>query len=376
LQVVHAIIRLHGLEEALFTLVSHPMDGGWRRRDRAGARVADLAPISGRELLRTRPADGLERLRGGPDHAVSLSSRFQGTTGFRHLALMDLIVDEAAPPRALTDAVRRTCAGHRWWLLRTGGGHHLYCDRLLEDDALPAWNERFLTPIVLADPRYVRQCGAWGRNLLRLTSRPGAWPAAPVTVETQSGPRGAPIVERAMELARARHGWRERPDGEPVVTHLNAVATTAVHIRADCWPRGAADDDAGSLEELYACGYLHSCLDDTDARYEDVEAAAGARVAAWVAELSIDKRLPRDRRRHAHRTQLATASRPARIVKLADLLADLRAVERDPDAWATRSPADVAGQLAQIRPGLDVCPEFREAERILDGWLRSRGRPT
>jgi (p)ppGpp synthase/HD superfamily hydrolase len=185
----------------------------------------------------------------------------------------------------------------------------------------------------------------------------------------EDGPETSPLVAAATELADTRHARQLGRNGEPVIHHLRDVAALAMRIGTDCLGGSGGVRRRSSPEELYAAGCLHACLEDTNATYEEVVRAAGPRVAAWVAQVSRDKRLPGGQGQAAYERQLSRASLPARAVKLADLLADLRSLTGAKDeAWTLGHLDHVDKLLRLIRRGLEGCPQFQEAERLVRSW--------
>lgn len=177
------------------------------------------------------------------------------------------------------------------------------------------------------------------------------------------------LVAAATALADTKHARQVRRNGEPVVQHLREVAALAMSIGTDCLAFSDRTRRDSSPQELYAAGCLHACLEDTNATYEEVARAAGLRVAAWVAQVSRDKRLPWRQGHVAYERQLSRASLAARAVKLADLLADLRGLTGTEDrAWITGYLDHVDRLLRLIRPGLDRCPQLQEAAELARGW--------
>jgi hypothetical protein len=381
LEVVQEIIERHRLHDETFVLVAHRAGAAWRHLYRtAEQRLRHLppplpgrpptgAPALGASLLHLG-LDDLDRFRTDPDHVVSISSRLTGPGGRRHLALMDLHLDEYVPPGRLAAALRALCDERPSWLLRTGRQYHVYGDFLLDEGEWRRWNLRFQMPLALTDPRYIGHSLTYGCNLLRLSAGRAFHRTVPATVDDEPG--HGPAATVAVQLAQRCHSCLVRMNGEPVIDHLREVAGLAVQILAHCRADGGGPAEDASADELYACGYLHDSIEDTEADYEDIVDAAGARVAAWVAEVSDDKRLPASRRHAAYHRQIGAASRPARIVKLADLLSNLRGLTgHEARAWAHRYLDRVAIQLDLIRDGLEQCPELFEARRLVREW---RGR--
>src|ERR1700730_9525437 len=130
LDVLQEIIRRHGLESDLVTLVSHRTRPHWRSAysnecqpfrshdaGSAGSRPEGVA-IAGAELLRMTLAD-LDGYRQRPDDVVSVSSRVTGADGARHLALMDLSLTEYVRLERLRDWVGYMCGDRAAWLVRS-----------------------------------------------------------------------------------------------------------------------------------------------------------------------------------------------------------------------------------------------------------------
>lgn len=380
LEVVQEIIRRHGLYDATFTLVSHRTSIGWRQRHRtADQRLEHLADglptrrptgwrLRGDELLGLQ-MDGLDRYRPDRDHVVSISSRVAGAGGRDHLALMDLHLDEFVPLAGIATAVRTLCDQRSSWLLRTDRHYHVYGDFLLDQEAWQRWNLQFQMPLVLASARYIGHSLRWGANLLRLNAARMYQVTVPATVREERGPPPGPIATAAVQLAQRQHRWQLRKNGEPMMRHLTEVAALALQIRSDCLSPDCDQLDESSPDELYASGYLHDCIEDTNTDYDKVAGAAGTRVADWVTQLSEDKRLPAAHRHDAYRRQIASASRPARMVKLADLLSNLRGLTgHEGHDWILGYLVEVEGQLLLIRHGLDLSAAYGEAEELVRCW--------
>jgi hypothetical protein len=106
-------------------------------------------------------------------------------------------------------------------------------------------------------------------------------------------------------------------------------------------------------------------VEDTSVSYDDLVANFGERVAMIVRENSDDMSLPKTERRRARIAAMPRKSRDARIVKIADVISNLRAVAISPPAgWsAERKLGYLEGcrQLIDAARGTDA-----SIERIFD----------
>jgi hypothetical protein len=385
LEVVQRIIERHDLQDEWFTLVTHRTSIGWRQRHRTvedriqhlASESADQRPrgarVQGRAMLHFGMRD-LDSYRPDSGHVVSISSRLGGRGPRGHLALMDVQPEEFIPNDRLVGAISVLCDGRAAWLLRTDRHYHVYGDFLLDEDGWMRWNLRFQMSLALADGRYVGHSLLWGCNLLRLNAGSVHQIRVPTTQPDAVDASLGPVAAAAVQLAQRRHSWQLRRGGGLVVEHLREVAELAADIRHECLERGLTLDDV-STEQAYACGYLHDCLEDTNTDYEDVVRAAGARVAYLVAQVSMDKRLPPLPRRASYCRQIGGAPLAARIVKLADLVSNLRGLTgQEGPVWILRYLRQVELHLDLIRNQLDGTSAFGEARGLVRQW-RERLKP-
>jgi hypothetical protein len=381
LGVLKRIIESHQLFDATFTLIVHPAAPGWRQRHRTTEQRIDhmlddvsdggLATLSlpGRELADWRLVD-LEEHRQPDGDLLSICSRFEVAGDVRHLALMDLHPEEFIPHRRLDAAVRSLCGGRPFWLLRTDRHHHVYGDFTMDEREWRSWNARFQMPAVLVDAHYVGRSLQLGYNTLRLNAGSEYQCVVPTVVHDDPPIVRGPMVERAIRLALSRQSRQLRKSGEPTVHHLREVAELAVSIHGECLARPKMVLPDVSADELYACGYLHDSIEDSATDYEDVVEAAGHKVAEWVCKLSEDKRLPADQRHDAYEGEIAGASDGVQIVKLADLLSNLRGIRgSEPLNWIGGYLDVAERQLGLLHRALGRTTQFREAS---DHLVRAR----
>lgn len=125
----------------------------------------------------------------------------------------------------------------------------------------------------------------------------------------------------------------------------------------------------GTDTELLQAALLHDVIEDTHFGPDEVTTAFGARVTAIVVENSDDMSLPKGERRRHRIAAMATKSAPARIVKMADVISNLRAVVVSPPAgWSVDRKL---GYLDGCRQLIDA---GRGANAVLEGLFDQTAR--
>ena len=135
-------------------------------------------------------------------------------------------------------------------------------------------------------------------------------------------------LTKALLFAAEAHRNQRRKGAaqEPYLNHLVEVLDLLVQ---------ATD---GTDTDTLIAAILHDVVEDTAASYEDVAKNFGERVAEIVRENSDDMTLPKAERRRARIAGMPLKSREARLVKMADVISNLRAIAMSPPAgWACRS---------------------------------------
>jgi guanosine-3',5'-bis(diphosphate) 3'-pyrophosphohydrolase len=137
-----------------------------------------------------------------------------------------------------------------------------------------------------------------------------------MSVESETLPR----LFKALTFAAERHEQQHRRGAvaSPYINHPIDVA--------DILCREAAVTDL----DVLCAALLHDTVEDTDATAEQLRSAFGEKVAAIVLELTDDESLPRAQRERQQEEHAACLSEPARLVKLADKISNLRHTARTP----------------------------------------------
>ena len=162
-------------------------------------------------------------------------------------------------------------------------------------------------------------------------------------------------LTKALVFAAEAHRNQRRKGAaqEPYLNHLIEVLDLVVK---------ATD---GSDMDILIAALLHDVVEDTSTSYEDVAANFGERIAEIVRENSDDMSLPKADRRLARIAAMPLKSREARLVKIADVISNLRAIAVSPPAgW----PAErKLGYLQSCRRLVDAGRGTDAAiERIFD----------
>jgi (p)ppGpp synthase/HD superfamily hydrolase len=178
--------------------------------------------------------------------------------------------------------------------------------------------------------------------------------------------KDAALLLRATLFAARAHAGQTRKGAasEPYVNHVIEVAALLA--------------EHGAPIAAVCAGLLHDTVEDTPTTADELRAAFGEAVTAIVLEATDDKMLPKEARKALQVRHAPQRSGEAKQVKLADKIANLRALNESPPSgwdharrveyvgWAGR----VAAGLAGANPALDALFEatYREAlARLAEG---------
>jgi len=214
-------------------------------------------------------------------------------------------------------------------------------------------------PVIWGEPRpdfdpytYAKQVAPliWSEYIGRVThqdphSREVQW-------EQARARRDKVLLMRAAALAATKHRDQRRkdPEASPYVNHPIELARILTE-------EGGVTDTATLCAAL-----LHDTLEDTETTPSELTAAFGPVVAGVVSEVTDDKSLPKAERKRLQVEHAAQISRRAKLVKLADKIANLRDVANSPPPdwplerrqeyfdWAK----DVIDRLRGVHPRLEA----------------------
>ena len=126
------------------------------------------------------------------------------------------------------------------------------------------------------------------------------------------------LLEAVSFAARAHHGQMRKDGATPYVSHVFRVCLVVRDVFGFDDPR------------MLITALLHDTIEDTTTDYDVVEEHFGSEIAAWVASLSKDKRLPDADRERAYLAVLKSAPWQVQVCKLADVFDNLTDIAQLP----------------------------------------------
>lgn len=169
------------------------------------------------------------------------------------------------------------------------------------------------------------------------------------------------LILRALAFAAHKHRDQRRKDARasPYINHPIALADVLSN-------EGGVDDPI-----TLSAAILHDTIEDTETTPKELRQHFGDAVCDIVLEVTDDKRLPKMERK---RLQVENASRlsiPARLVKLADKISNVRdMVECPPEEWSLERrqayfdwAKAVVGEIRGLSPPLEAAFDEAYARR-------------
>jgi (p)ppGpp synthase/HD superfamily hydrolase len=135
----------------------------------------------------------------------------------------------------------------------------------------------------------------------------------------------ATALLKALDFAARKHRDQRRKDvaASPYINHPIEVAELLARV--------AGIDDVVTLQ----AAILHDTIEDTEATPAELETEFGSEVRRVVEDVTDDKRLPKAERKRLQIEHAPHLSPRARLIKLADKIANIRAVTQTPPAeWS------------------------------------------
>jgi GTP diphosphokinase / guanosine-3',5'-bis(diphosphate) 3'-diphosphatase len=152
-----------------------------------------------------------------------------------------------------------------------------------------------------------------------------------------------PFVLKAVEFAATKHRDQRRKDeaASPYINHPIALANILAN-------------EGGVLHPVViVAALLHDTIEDTETTLEELRAAFGPQVAGIVMEVTDDKSLAKAERKRLQIKHAAHISKAARLVKLADKIANLRDMSSSPPAdWSLDRRREYFDWAKQVVDGM------------------------
>ena len=118
-------------------------------------------------------------------------------------------------------------------------------------------------------------------------------------------------IVQARNFAKKKHAGQLRKNGKSTTfSHLQDVVKNLKKMKV-------TDGD------MICAGWLHDTIEDTDTDFDVIKDRFGKRVADIVVSVTKDNRLPRKQRESKYARDLKASGTKAKIVKIADILANV-----------------------------------------------------
>ena len=170
-----------------------------------------------------------------------------------------------------------------------------------------------------------------------------------------------PQVLRALAFAAHKHRDQRRqdPQASPYINHPIALANVLIN-------EGGVHDTGTICAAL-----LHDTVEDTETTPEELEEEFGKVIRDVVLEVTDDKRLTREERKHLQIVHSPALSQAAKLVKLADKICNLRDVASNaPANWDLARRQQYFDWAKQVVDGLRGA--HAQLEAIFDEAFRQR----
>jgi guanosine-3',5'-bis(diphosphate) 3'-pyrophosphohydrolase len=160
-------------------------------------------------------------------------------------------------------------------------------------------------------------------------------------------------ILKAAAFAAHKHRDQRRKDAaaSPYINHPIALANILAN-------------EGGILDAVViVAALLHDTLEDTETTPEELQELFGSEVTSVVVEVTDDKSLPKAQRKQLQIEHAAHISGRAKLVKLADKIANIRDVADAPPAdWPLERRREYFDWAKQVVEGLgDVSLPLRKA---------------
>lgn len=128
------------------------------------------------------------------------------------------------------------------------------------------------------------------------------------------------MIDKAYDFAREKHkNQRRKVSGLPYILHIYDVCQILLN-------NGASPD-------ALIVGALHDTVEDTDTTLDEIYAEFGSEIAYMVDILTEKKSMPYEHRKNLQAIKVRNAPLDVKMVKCADLLANMRCLKSEVDEF-------------------------------------------
>ena len=118
-------------------------------------------------------------------------------------------------------------------------------------------------------------------------------------------------VVDARNFAKKKHAGQLRKNGKTTTfSHLKDVAKNLKKMKV-------------TNKDIICAAWLHDTIEDTDTDFDSIKDRFGKNVAKIVVSVTKDNRLPKKQREVKYSKDLKSSSTEAKLVKIADILANV-----------------------------------------------------
>ena len=118
-------------------------------------------------------------------------------------------------------------------------------------------------------------------------------------------------ITQARSFAKRKHLGQLRKNGKTTTfSHLKDVVRNLKKMKV-------------TNEEIICAAWLHDTIEDTDTDYDSIKDRFGKNIAEIVVSVTKDNRLPKKQREIKYQKDLKASSAKAKLVKIADILANV-----------------------------------------------------
>ncbi|WP_316365530.1 HD domain-containing protein [Candidatus Thiodiazotropha sp. CDECU1] len=157
------------------------------------------------------------------------------------------------------------------------------------------------------------------------------------------------IKTLAFATQKHRHQRRKDIEASPYINHPITLVDILVN-----------EGEITDLDTLLAA-LLHDTIEDTDATVEEIQAEFGPTIASLVMEVTDDGTLPQLERKALQIKHAPDLTYKAKLIKLADKIANLRDIDRSPPAgWSLQRSQTYFDWAKQVIDGIRGSHEILE----------------